>query len=135
MCQIEAHEIHHSLVLDCTHVVSRSLEHHAGDSTFWLASTPIMRENTRGGQGSPTSLPLPPTSREGLRLDGYLEYPHAAKALYIYKHLCLLRDSSPVPTVQHSARLTTVPVGRHKLFSSVQFRFCGIWSNKGYMIP
>ncbi|GFT99613.1 hypothetical protein TNCV_114901 [Trichonephila clavipes] len=26
-----------------------------------------------GGQGSPTSLPLPPTSREDLRLDDYLE--------------------------------------------------------------
>ncbi|GFU17100.1 hypothetical protein TNCV_1853591 [Trichonephila clavipes] len=25
--------------------------------------------------------PLPPTLREDLRLDGYLEYPHAAKAL------------------------------------------------------
>ncbi|GFX81491.1 uncharacterized protein TNCV_4508981 [Trichonephila clavipes] len=53
-----------------------------------------------GGQRSPTSLPLPPTSRADLRLDGYLEYPHAAKALYIYKHPCLLRDSNPDPTTQ-----------------------------------
>ncbi|GFS56002.1 hypothetical protein TNCV_2564481 [Trichonephila clavipes] len=30
--------------------------------------------------------------------DCYLEYPHATKALYIYKHPCLLRDSNPVPT-------------------------------------
>ncbi|GFX40487.1 hypothetical protein TNCV_1412971 [Trichonephila clavipes] len=43
-----------------------------------------------GGQGPPTFLPLPPTRREDLRLDGYLEYPHAAKTLYIYKHPCLL---------------------------------------------
>ncbi|GFS92719.1 hypothetical protein TNCV_1161431 [Trichonephila clavipes] len=28
-----------------------------------------------GGQGHPTSPPLPPTTREDLRLDGYLEYP------------------------------------------------------------
>ncbi|GFV52935.1 ATP-dependent DNA helicase [Trichonephila clavipes] len=28
-----------------------------------------------GGQSPPTSLPLPPASREDLRLDGYLEYP------------------------------------------------------------
>ncbi|GFU68363.1 hypothetical protein TNCV_3077511 [Trichonephila clavipes] len=31
-----------------------------------------------GGQRPPTSLPLPPTSREDLRLDSYLEYQHAA---------------------------------------------------------
>ncbi|GFX04610.1 uncharacterized protein TNCV_901381 [Trichonephila clavipes] len=65
-----------------------------------------------GGQGPPTSLPLPPTSREDLRLDGYLEYPHAAKALYIYEHPCLLRNSNPVPTAPQSASLTTIPVGR-----------------------
>ncbi|GFT24271.1 laminin subunit alpha [Trichonephila clavipes] len=44
--------------------------------------------------GLPTSLPLPPTTREEFRLDGYLEYP--AKALYIYKHPCLLRDSNQI---------------------------------------
>ncbi|GFW03384.1 hypothetical protein TNCV_4939171 [Trichonephila clavipes] len=41
------------------------------------------RENTQSSQRPPTSLPLPPITREDLRLDGYLEYPHAAKALYI----------------------------------------------------
>ncbi|GFU56704.1 hypothetical protein TNCV_1822331 [Trichonephila clavipes] len=29
-----------------------------------------------------------------------LEYPHAVKALYIYKYPCFLRDSNPVPTVR-----------------------------------
>ncbi|GFT83591.1 uncharacterized protein TNCV_4866461 [Trichonephila clavipes] len=53
-----------------------------------------------GGQRPVTSLSLPPSTREDLWLDGYLEYPHAAKALYIYKHPCLLRDSNPVPTAQ-----------------------------------
>ncbi|GFT33818.1 hypothetical protein TNCV_4383241 [Trichonephila clavipes] len=33
-------------------------------------------ENSGGGQGPLTSLPLPPTTRKDLRLDGYLEYPH-----------------------------------------------------------
>ncbi|GFY24378.1 uncharacterized protein TNCV_1014261 [Trichonephila clavipes] len=56
-----------------------------------------------------SSLPLPPTSREDLRVDDYLEYLHAAKALYIYKHPCLFRDSNPVPTAQQSASLTTIP--------------------------
>ncbi|GFS73700.1 uncharacterized protein TNCV_1457691 [Trichonephila clavipes] len=65
-----------------------------------------------GGQGPSTSLLLPPTTREHLRLDVYLEYPHAAKALYIYKYPCILRDSSPVPTAPQSASLTTIPVGR-----------------------
>ncbi|GFS90057.1 hypothetical protein TNCV_507571 [Trichonephila clavipes] len=45
-----------------------------------------------------TSLPLPPTSREDLRFGGYLEYPHAMKDIYVYKHPCLLQDSNPSPT-------------------------------------
>ncbi|GFU80604.1 uncharacterized protein TNCV_534781 [Trichonephila clavipes] len=58
---------------------------------------------------APTSLPLLPTSREDLRLDGYLEYPHVAKALHTYNHPCLLRDSNPGSTAQLSATLTTIP--------------------------
>ncbi|GFV04218.1 uncharacterized protein TNCV_918391 [Trichonephila clavipes] len=69
-------------------------------------------ELTGGGQSPPTSLPLPPTSREDLGLDGYLKYPHAAKALYVYKHLCLLRDSNLGLTEHQSASLTTIPYGR-----------------------
>ncbi|GFT65486.1 hypothetical protein TNCV_583521 [Trichonephila clavipes] len=59
-----------------------------------------------GGQEPPTSLPLPPTSREDLQLDSYFKYPHAAK------HPCLLRDSNSVPTAQKSASLTIIPNGR-----------------------
>ncbi|GFT03696.1 hypothetical protein TNCV_278581 [Trichonephila clavipes] len=55
--------------------VSRSFEHHTGNSTIWLVSTPILREDTWGGQGLPTYLPLPSTSREDLRLDGYFIVP------------------------------------------------------------
>ncbi|GFW81014.1 hypothetical protein TNCV_4803821 [Trichonephila clavipes] len=55
------------------------------------------------GQGPSTSLSLPPTSREDLQLDFYLEYPHASKALYIYKHPRLLQCSNPSP----AARLNT----------------------------
>ncbi|GFW44348.1 uncharacterized protein TNCV_1747771 [Trichonephila clavipes] len=68
-------------------------------------------ENPGGGQDPPTSPTLPPTTREDLRLDGYLEYPHAAKVLYKYKHPCLLRDSNPVPTAPQSASQTGIPVG------------------------
>ncbi|GFX91638.1 uncharacterized protein TNCV_3682241 [Trichonephila clavipes] len=55
-------------------------------------------ESPESGQGRPTSLSFPPTSREDLRLNGYLEYPNAAKGLYIYKHSCLIQDSNPGPT-------------------------------------
>ncbi|GFW80526.1 ilGF domain-containing protein [Trichonephila clavipes] len=54
-------------------VVSLSFEHHEGDSTILLNSTPVLRENTLGCSGSPISLLLPPTSREDLRIDGYLQ--------------------------------------------------------------
>ncbi|PRD23065.1 UNVERIFIED_CONTAM: hypothetical protein NCL1_47415 [Trichonephila clavipes] len=78
-----------------------------------LAGTTLHRngEHSGGGQRPPTSPPLPLRSREDLRLDGYLEYPYATKALYIYKHSCLLWDSNPVPTAQQSASLTTIPDG------------------------
>ncbi|GFU56013.1 hypothetical protein TNCV_1490141, partial [Trichonephila clavipes] len=38
--------------------------------------------------------------------------PDAAKALYIYKHPYILRDSNPSPTAQQPASLTTIPHGR-----------------------
>ncbi|GFX06367.1 DUF1758 domain-containing protein [Trichonephila clavipes] len=69
-------------------------------------------ELPRGNRGLPTSLLLPPTSREDLRIDGYLKYTYAAKALHIYKHPCLLRDSNSVPTALQSDSITTIPVGR-----------------------
>ncbi|GFV40825.1 hypothetical protein TNCV_1700131 [Trichonephila clavipes] len=44
---------------------------------------PNFEEHPGGGQVPHTSLPLPPTSRKKMRLDGYLEYPHTVTALYI----------------------------------------------------
>ncbi|GFW75747.1 uncharacterized protein TNCV_4429301 [Trichonephila clavipes] len=95
-----------------TIVVRRSFEHHTGDSTTGLVvvPSPVIRSPApnlegkylRGCQGPPTSLPLPPTSKEYLRLDGYLVYPHAAKVLNIYKDSCLLRDLNPDLTAQRS---------------------------------
>ncbi|GFV82371.1 hypothetical protein TNCV_3443611 [Trichonephila clavipes] len=40
--QIESHEIHHTL--DCTPVVNCSCDHHEGNSTIWLVSTPVLRD-------------------------------------------------------------------------------------------
>ncbi|GFT74049.1 uncharacterized protein TNCV_3707831 [Trichonephila clavipes] len=67
-----------------------------------------MKKARGGGQVPPISLLLPPTWKD-LPLDGYLKYPYAAKALYIYKHPCLLRDSNPAPTAPQSASLTAIP--------------------------
>ncbi|GFS47992.1 uncharacterized protein TNCV_3599421 [Trichonephila clavipes] len=69
-------------------------------------------EYPRGGQGLRITLPLSPALREDLRLDDYLEYPPAAKALYILKPPCLLWDSNPSPTAQQSASLASIPDGR-----------------------
>ncbi|GFS47390.1 uncharacterized protein TNCV_4863191 [Trichonephila clavipes] len=85
-------------------------------------------EHPGGGQG-------PPNSRGDLRLAGYLKYPHAAKALYIYKHLCLLRDSNPVPTAQQLASLATIPDGRHLLELVCDYHYCLEPTQIGYICP
>ncbi|GFT64842.1 uncharacterized protein TNCV_2256721 [Trichonephila clavipes] len=97
-----------------TPVVSFSFEHHAGDRVTFARFHPNLEgENPGGGQGPPTSLSLSPTTtREDLRFEGYLEYSHAARKLYIYKHPCLLRDS--VSTAPQSVSLATMLVGRQK---------------------
>ncbi|GFW49860.1 hypothetical protein TNCV_1885241 [Trichonephila clavipes] len=52
---------------------------------FSLVS-PQFRGRTSGRSEVSTFFSLPPTSQEDFRLNGYLEYHHAAKALYTYKH-------------------------------------------------
>ncbi|GFW28458.1 hypothetical protein TNCV_4641231 [Trichonephila clavipes] len=81
-CQIEAHKIHRGRGLILTPVVRHSFEHHTRDSTIWHGSTPILRADQR----PPTSVPLPPTSKEEMRLDEYFKFPHAAEALYTLRH-------------------------------------------------
>ncbi|GFW20666.1 hypothetical protein TNCV_1048891 [Trichonephila clavipes] len=44
----KAHEIHHGKGLDVRLPLALAFEHHTGYSTFWLGSTPILRENTLG---------------------------------------------------------------------------------------
>ncbi|GFW30113.1 hypothetical protein TNCV_1054241 [Trichonephila clavipes] len=78
-CQIEAFEIH----------CGKGLEIRDSQGDY-----------PGGGQELPTSLLLPPTSQEDLQVNCYLEYPYAAKTLFIYKHPCLLWDSKPGPTAQ-----------------------------------
>ncbi|GFV22596.1 uncharacterized protein TNCV_2077881 [Trichonephila clavipes] len=93
-------------------VVSRSLEHHTGDSTIWLVSNPILREDIWGSsRASHLSTPSTNHTRE-LAARRLFRVTPAGKALYIYKHPCLLRDLNPVPTAPQSASLSTIPVGR-----------------------
>ncbi|GFW47500.1 hypothetical protein TNCV_2437191 [Trichonephila clavipes] len=61
------------------------------------------------GQRPTFSLLLPQTSREDLRLDGYLEYPQAVQAIHTYNHPYLLRDLNPDSKAQHLASLTSIP--------------------------
>ncbi|GFW44065.1 uncharacterized protein TNCV_998301 [Trichonephila clavipes] len=87
-----------------------SLDHQKRHRVIWLCSTPILREvgHSGGGSGPLTSSPFPPSSREELRLNGCVEYPYVIKALYIYKHPYLFRDSNTGPTAQQSGSLTTI---------------------------
>ncbi|GFW52246.1 hypothetical protein TNCV_2426931 [Trichonephila clavipes] len=82
---------------------------------FCCGSTPILRENTLGVvRGLSPLFPLhqPHERLEPRRL---LRVHPAEKALYIYKHPCLLPDSNPGPTAPQSASPTTIPVGRLKM--------------------
>ncbi|GFW99599.1 uncharacterized protein TNCV_3418321 [Trichonephila clavipes] len=98
--QIKVHEISSWQEANCTPVVSRSFEHHVGDNTLCFGSTPVSRAPWIGQR--------PTNSTTGLRLDGYLEYPHAAKALYIYRYPCHLLNSNTGPNTPQSASQTTV---------------------------
>ncbi|GFS75657.1 hypothetical protein TNCV_3424201 [Trichonephila clavipes] len=52
--QIEASEIHHCKGLDCTPIVTHSFEHHTGERTIWIGSTPYFgEEHVRGVHGLP----------------------------------------------------------------------------------
>ncbi|GFV85289.1 hypothetical protein TNCV_929191 [Trichonephila clavipes] len=92
-----SHEIHHGKGLDSTSVVSHSLEHHVGDSTFRLVSTPILRDNTLGtvrGLSPPsTNLTRGLAARRLFRV-----LPCHEGSIHLQKHPCLLRDLNPGPT-------------------------------------
>ncbi|GFV26420.1 hypothetical protein TNCV_4476291 [Trichonephila clavipes] len=73
---------------------SHSFEHHTGGQNDLACFHPIFKEDTLGWSGAPTSLPLPPTAREDLRLDGYLEYPMPQRH-YTFTNIHVFSDSSP----------------------------------------
>ncbi|GFW19945.1 hypothetical protein TNCV_866511 [Trichonephila clavipes] len=66
-----------------------------------------------GGQGPPTSLPLPPTSRENLRLDGCLKYPPATKERDTFTSTIHLQTSMSSPGFEPRPNGTAVSVANH----------------------
>ncbi|GFV37674.1 hypothetical protein TNCV_2707891 [Trichonephila clavipes] len=86
-------------------IVILSFKHRAGCSTILLGSTLILRENTLW-KSMASHILFPFHQPHNLRR--LLEYFHATKALYIYTHPCLLRDSYPGPKASQSASLTTI---------------------------
>ncbi|GFV29963.1 uncharacterized protein TNCV_3100411 [Trichonephila clavipes] len=73
--QIEAHEINHGKGLVC-YVFLLAVTLNTKQMAVWQMAHPNLEgEHPEGGQGPLTSLTLPSTSREDLRLDCYLEYP------------------------------------------------------------
>ncbi|GFW93495.1 transposable element Tc1 transposase [Trichonephila clavipes] len=94
-----AYKMYNGRRIDCTPVFSLNLEHHAGDSTIWLISTPILRENALEVVRYLPSLSTPSTNlNRGFAFRWSFRVPPATKALYIYKYPCLLRDSNPGST-------------------------------------
>ncbi|GFV63271.1 hypothetical protein TNCV_3078761 [Trichonephila clavipes] len=64
--QVEGH-IHHTGWM-------AKIENHASDSTIWVGSTRISRETSWGVVRRPSTIfPVPPTSRENLWHDEYLD--------------------------------------------------------------
>ncbi|GFT38208.1 hypothetical protein TNCV_427881 [Trichonephila clavipes] len=62
----------------------RHFEHHTGDSVTWLDSTPILWKNILGViRGLPPLFPFHQPHEKTCEVDGYLEYPNAAKALHL----------------------------------------------------
>ncbi|GFU78226.1 hypothetical protein TNCV_5008071 [Trichonephila clavipes] len=68
-----------------------------GTVRFCSVPPQFRRRKPWGGQGHPTSFSLPPTSRENLRLDGYLEYPYAGQTADTdgRPELCPILESAP----------------------------------------
>ncbi|GFU01651.1 hypothetical protein TNCV_1521921 [Trichonephila clavipes] len=70
---IQAHEIHHCKGLDVHLSLTVALITIQVTVQFSSDSTLNLEEEHPGDHRPTTSLPLPPTLRENLRLDGYLE--------------------------------------------------------------
>ncbi|GFU05198.1 hypothetical protein TNCV_575301 [Trichonephila clavipes] len=81
----------------CTLVVGSSLEQHASDRVRFLARFHPKFKEENPGEGSGASHISSSSTNFTIGLECYLEYPHAVKALCIYKHPYLLRDSNPGP--------------------------------------
>ncbi|GFU73553.1 hypothetical protein TNCV_3359931 [Trichonephila clavipes] len=123
-CQIEAHKNNRCKGLDvrlslAVALSTKQVTPHERTCGSTAVYTPMPQRlytftNIHTFSGNRTQALLHGSQRH-LRLNGYLEYPYATKALYVYKHPRLLWDSNPDPTARHSAsfaaqRLFRVPL-------------------------
>ncbi|GFV49870.1 hypothetical protein TNCV_1391521 [Trichonephila clavipes] len=93
--------------------------------TVRFGSVPLQfRGRTLSGWSEASYLSSPSTNLpRGLAARRLFRVPHATKALHIFKHPCLLRDSNPVPKAQQKALLTAIPDGWQAQTSS---SWCGV---------
>ncbi|GFV56289.1 hypothetical protein TNCV_106451 [Trichonephila clavipes] len=91
----------------CTPVVHRSFEHHSDDSTFWLGSTPNLRENTlRLIRGLPPLFPFhQPHERTCVTITN--------KSTQCRKSIIYLQTSMPSPEFEPRTYGTAVSVTNH----------------------
>ncbi|GFV38681.1 retrovirus-related Pol polyprotein from transposon 297 [Trichonephila clavipes] len=105
---IEAHEIHRGIGLRCIPVVSCSSEHHAGDNTIWLGSTPILKENIwSSSDASQLSSPSFNLTRELVARWLFRVTPFHKGTIHLQTYM-LSRGFEPRPTTQQSMSLTAI---------------------------
>ncbi|GFT31391.1 uncharacterized protein TNCV_608261 [Trichonephila clavipes] len=123
--------IHPDIGLRLVPVVSRSFDHHTGDSTIWINSTSILRENTLEVVRYLPSLSIN-LMREEFRLDGYLPpcrkgipFIHAGTRIHDLRH----SSQRPSTVPKESFRLTASCVARDKPWSTLCKKSHGIPSS------
>ncbi|GFT94304.1 hypothetical protein TNCV_4376091 [Trichonephila clavipes] len=96
-------------------VVSCSFEHHAGDNTICLGSTPIFRENIRRwSEAVQLSYPSTNFTRE-LAVRSLFRVPPCRKGTIHLQTSMLFRDLNPGRTTQQSVSLTTASGGQQNI--------------------
>ncbi|GFX16783.1 hypothetical protein TNCV_2517631 [Trichonephila clavipes] len=105
------YEIHHIKGLDVCLSLAIALSTTQVTVEFGLIPPKFEGETRRVVRGFPPLFPFHKPLDRNLQIDGYSEYPHPTKALYVYEHPCLIRDSNPGPTAQQLASLTTIQDG------------------------
>ncbi|GFW29359.1 hypothetical protein TNCV_743011 [Trichonephila clavipes] len=97
----------HSPKLDTSTIPLHSATPYKGQRDLAWFHPNFEGERPRGDEGTTTFLPLPPTSREDLRVDGCLEYPPCRQGTI------RLQIAMSSPGLEPNANGTTVSVTNH----------------------